>query len=424
MEKINLKLKNNVKEYLLTYLMIAFSGIPVFTADNPIWAISYAIIVLIFLFDKNQKFDADVAIFVGFIVLVYVLQALVYGFFSTVTILTLILKFSYPYFTLKLVGKNFPRYFVNIMYFISITSLIFYALFIISPGFEKFILENVAPYFRYKERNDFYKPHPNFIIYTMNIHDGNLIRNCGPFWEPGGFAVFLFIALLINYAYEKDLFSKKNLIFIITIISTLSTAAIITLVVFFFLLSIIKLRLTYVFTTFVIVIPLFLVFFESQPFLKEKIIRDYEIAKSNNYDDKARNRFTSALLDIQTISERPFLGGGKNNEMRSRKRAYFTYLDHRNNGLTGFAANYGIPYTLIYFWLMFRSLKRFYMFTGNSERLASVAMIIIFLLGSSQVIFEKPLLIVFAYLQILTYFNNKKENHNKILNSQVLEIKK
>lgn len=409
---MDFKFKNNLKEYILTYLVVAFSGIPVFTGDNPIWSIAYVIIVLIFIFDKKQRLDWDVVIFVGLIVWVYLMQAILYDFFSLVTILTLILKFSYPYFSIKLIGKNFPKYLVNVMYFISITSLFFYLLFIISPGFETFVLENITPYFKYKDRNDFYKSHPNFILYTMNIHDGNLIRNCGPFWEPGGFAVFLFITLLINYGYEQNLFSKKNLVFMITIVSTLSTAAVITLVVFVFLITILKLKLGYVFTTFVFIIPAFVIAYESMPFLKEKIIRDYEIASSGNYEHLARNRFTSALLDFQDIKERPIFGAGKNNEMRSRKRAYFTYLDHRNNGVTALASNFGIPFTFLYFWLMYRSLKQYYIFVSNEPKFAIIAIIIILIQGSAQVVFEKPLLIILVYLVLVTKMLNDKKSLN------------
>jgi hypothetical protein len=128
--------------------------------------------------------------------------------------------------------------------------------------------------------------------------------------------------------------------------------------------------------------------------------RDIEVATKPGYEYLARNRFTSTLLDMQTIIERPLIGAGKNNEMRSKKSAYFDIYDHRNNGVTGLAANYGLPFALIYFYLMYFSLKKYFS-SFNKPQFTFVAMVIIFLQGFSQVIFEKPVLIALIYLSML-----------------------
>lgn len=407
---MKLKFKNRFLEYLLTYLMIAFSGIPFFTGDNFIWAITYLILVFVYVVISNQKFDSIVFILTGSIVIVYIFQAYFYGYFSLITILTLVLKFSYPYFSMRLVGKDFARYYINVMYVIGITSFIFYAVFFISPDMEAFFRDVISPIFYQKNRNEWYEFKPSFILYTMNMRDGDLFRNSGPFWEPGGFAVFLFIALILNYSYDKNLNSKKNILFIISIISTLSTAGFVTLLAFFILKGVDHFRPAYIAILIILIIPISAISYQSLPFLKDKVDRDLEIATTVGYEDRARNRFTSALIDLQIVKERPFLGDGKNNEMRSIKSSYFTYLDHRNNGVTALASNYGLPFTILFFVLMYRSLRKYYKHNSNESKLAIMAMVVVLLQGFSQVVFEKPMLIVLIYLSLTVNESDAEKN--------------
>jgi len=70
----------------------------------------------------------------------------------------------------------------------------------------------------------------NFIIFTYvkNLHD---YRNAGFSWEPGAFSCFLIVALLLNLILNNLKFEKKSYLFIIAIITTLSTTGYLALMI-------------------------------------------------------------------------------------------------------------------------------------------------------------------------------------------------
>src|SRR6202012_919956 len=117
--------------------------------------------------------------------------------------------------------------FVRFVYVFSIISLIFYVPCVISHPFAFFLIDHVAKYtqspFHRAFTEEFYNAFPcNLII--MNLGQIWLNRNSGFYWEPGTNGGFLCLALFINLFYRKEkLTSRFSVVFIITIITTLST---------------------------------------------------------------------------------------------------------------------------------------------------------------------------------------------------------
>ena len=49
------------------------------------------------------------------------------------------------------------------------------------------------------------------IVYNFNMIDSSeLIRNCGPFWEPGAFGGLLIIAIILNIINQKRILMKQK----------------------------------------------------------------------------------------------------------------------------------------------------------------------------------------------------------------------
>lgn len=129
---------------------------------------------------------------------------------------TLILAFT---LSKKIQFKIFAQYFVLIIYYLSIASLVIYALAILYPYVLTFIpiTTNIAGIRAY-----------NFIICTVNVGDGySLIRNSGIFREPGVYMIYLNMAIVFCLFTKVEISKKYIPIFIITLISTMSTGGII-----------------------------------------------------------------------------------------------------------------------------------------------------------------------------------------------------
>lgn len=100
---------------------------------------------------------------------------------------------------------TFKEAFISVMYWLSIISLIGFALYRLFP-----VLHNIN-IVRYN--------YSNLFIY---IDTTRYTRNTGMFWEPGAYQTFLNIALLFEILKNK-FNAKKVIIFIITILTTYST---------------------------------------------------------------------------------------------------------------------------------------------------------------------------------------------------------
>ena len=216
----------------LVFLLIATSGIVFFYANEEYIAIGIIISLIIFVARGIlDKIDL-VFIFIIFMFILWeVIQSFYFQSFSLKSVVGTFGRFTFAYLVIKSVGQRFITTYVNLIYFLSIISLVFYVLFFFPQITSQLISIAIKdPLFPLKTQS--YQLSPNFIL--INFNGYKELRNSGPFWEPGAFSVYINIALLLNILVKNKIFNKKNLLFTITIITTLSTAGFLTL---FFIIS-------------------------------------------------------------------------------------------------------------------------------------------------------------------------------------------
>jgi len=245
-----------------------------------------------------------------------------------------------------------------------------------------FLIDHVAKYtqcpFHRAATGELYEAPYNMIIFNLGQITFN--RNSGFYWEPGTHGGFLCLALFINLFYRKEkLTSKLNIIFIVTILTTLSTTTYLAL--FFVIVAYLK--------NFIIRRPIIALFmlifvgiigflaFTRLDFLSSKI--DEQIAKSGSRKT-GESRFSSLNADIRSLEEHPFIGTGRNVEMRFGKNFYNADLRelHRNNGIGVLLSTYGVLFFFFFFYLNWRS---FYLLLGsrvNAWLLLTLVLIIAF----------------------------------------------
>lgn len=120
--------------------------------------------------------------------------------------------------------NNLIESFIQIMYFFAIVSLICYTLFAVMR----------LPYSwmpLLQKNNDTLEQFRSIIIYSIRLNDAD--RNCGPFWEPSIFSIYLIIAAQLESFVLKRKSKKKIAVFIATIITTFSTGGYAFVAVYF-----------------------------------------------------------------------------------------------------------------------------------------------------------------------------------------------
>ncbi len=391
-------------EYLVVYLLIATSGIMFFYKNDEYTVIGFLIGGLVF-FARKKKLHPFFILTLVLFLSIELLQMTYFGSSNFITSIGTIAKLGLAYFAVVITGKNFADRYIKILYVSAIISLFFYGLTFI-PGTTSIMMFKVAPLFKpiFSISSFRYAYSANIIVYNYNYEHVLMMRNVGPFWESGAFGVYLGIAIMLNLIRDKNIFNKINLVLFITILTTVSTAAYLALFFFMFAYYLtrrdVKYKLAYIF----IVGALSMYGFFTLPFMQEKI--EQNIASS---DSTTKSRFGSAKADIQVFQMSPFFGFGrteKNKQMISKRLGV---LDHRNNGVTGLLASYGIIIFLFYFGSYFHSFvsysREHYDFS-NYRTVALIFILTILLIGFSQRIFLYPFFFALMFMHIIKYDPN------------------
>ncbi len=238
----------------------------------------------------------------------------------------------------------------------------------------------------------------NFIIYNFQY---NLIldavginRNCGPFWEPGMFAVFLIIGLFFNiFILKRKFIGISNIILIGALVTTFSTGGFIV-ALFLFLYYIINKGIT--FTNVAIFIPITIIVVNivmNLEYIGDKTIFQLENASVGS----DLSRYGAFLTQLKMIDASPFIGGEQISDYSSTKTlASGTLLPF---------VTYGIPIGLVFYIALYNGINRLCMINRASMIIGVELFILIIALSFSQTI----LLNVFILLLMFNGLINKKK---------------
>ena len=407
-KQVILNEKKNVTNYervglLLVFLLLAVSGMEYFYRSQYNILISF-FIASFFFFRYKRKINKTFSLVVLLFLIVEAFQYILFGGFNMWTFSGSYIRLFLAFAVIAIVGQKFLTYYVKIMYFLAVVSLIFYAGSFL-PGAENFyvnVLGKLIPS-PFSIENDFYKQMPNIIIFNFEDTLFTENRNSGPFWEPGAFAVFILIALLFNQIKEKKFTTKKNIIFIICLITTFSTAGYLAFFIFIVYINIDVVRKNILYST-VFILILFSSFYlyKSIPFLKDKIENNINIA-----DETTGSRFGSAQADLVYFIRSPIVGMGRAGAKNDFKTD-FTQENHRNNGIFILLSTYGLPFTIVYIYLVFLSFSAIQAVFHLPKLYPFAAIIIVLILAFSQALFLKPFLNTFLFLPSI--MNTTKSN--------------
>ena len=406
--------KDMFLKYCFTFLILAFSGINFFDDGGDLWMLAnFILIVSIFIF-KKIKLDEYVIIYIGIFILLFIFQSVYSKIFPFYTQIGYIIRILSGYLTVKIIGKDFPKFYVNMLVIFSLISFIFFIPIVFSPWVEHFLINNVAPIFRHYSKSSIYESNPNFIIYTVNTQRNISLfaRNSGPFWEPGAFAGYLIIAIIFNIIITHKLLNYTGNILIIALITTLSTSGYLALgiLIFSFFFVNYKNLLKKLILSFGFII-IFYISYTQLDFLGNKIIKDIKYSVSAPPSLLFPNRFVGAMLDIKELSDNPFLGRGL--KPYNYTSDNMKWINHRTNGITHLALQFGIIAFLLYFYFVYRSFLTICILNHVKSTFVIAILTAIFIIGFSELYFSQPLFLSFAFLNFI-YFESFLSNKNKI----------
>lgn len=391
--------------YLLLFLLVGVSSIPFFIGNNYL-LLGFGLSFLIFFFRK-LKLEQYVLIYSSVFVIISICHVFFFNFFDAPVFFGLIVRIFFAYFTIKIIGKNIENYYINLLYFLSVFSLIIWGVLFAVPSSFNFFIGSVTPFF---EKLTLYKPcEHHMIFFTFNIGKGIVPRNSGPFWEPGGFGIFLIIAFILNLLKTNSVLDKKNIIFLFALLTTQSTGsymAFAILMVFYF---ISQKKLRYLLIALPAFLVLFYTYFEKLDFLEEKIVNEFEFIEGSSTTHLPRTRLVSALEDWKIIKEFPLFGEGRFKEEESEFSNQG--LNYRNNGTTRLAAEFGILGFLFYFYFMYKSFKVLCRHYGFKDLFALSLVVVIIVAGISQIIFTKTFFIALTFMFFVKSKYLTKPNH-------------
>jgi hypothetical protein len=198
----------------------------------------------------------------------------------------------------------------------------------------------------------------NIFIYTVEVTEN--FRNSGMFWEPGGFASFINIALTLHLMRNKFVFDKHALLLIGTMLTTFSTTGYVVL--FLVLLFSVTNRMARNTTpalagirifSILLLIGFFSYLFIAAPIFRDKI--DSQLSAQqiligdidfNNENFKSLGRFGSLIVDLRSIKDKPIFGRGYSDSEFKQQFENYNFT----NGLTSFIGHFGL---VGFIWLIY-----------------------------------------------------------------------
>lgn len=402
-------MKLHIKYSLFIYILAISAFEYFYRVSQPATYLLLPITVILF-YNFRLKFDEKVLCIIGPFFSVFLLQTLLfnsswyYGFTLTVRLLVL-------YSVAKIIGKDFIIIFINTIKLIAFISIVFYSIEHI-PFFQDLMLTISNDFTNLGSIPEITYDKPNFIIYTLQTdYNYSYIRNAGPFWEPGVFAIFLNIGLFFNLFLKKVFFEITNILFIICIITTFSTTGYIALIanITFFTLANKKID-----SYFRIILILFLILsipaISSLPFMKEKV--NSQIEES----DISYSRFGAAVVHWNIIKDYPLTG------LPYDETTYSKYADSISpNGITEIFLRYGLIVGLLYYFFLFRATNFLMQLIGYKGK-GYMLFLLLILLIFSQTMGNRPIYLLMLFLPLIGYFKKSIQrtpihsNGNSLIN--------
>ena len=339
--------------YILMFFVLSYTFQTFF--KNPIFKLPIILFVTGFFFIYVRYFSVRLFVASGLLSLIILIQGIMFDYSLTSHTTSLFMTIFAPFVFLKLFPINYHRYIINIITFLSCTSLFCWILVIVFPSLGGLAKEMAYALSRENPTDNGHYKQLIFFTYEPAKMWG-ISRNAGFCHEPGAFAVALIYGLVFNSILTKSYVNLKNILFVICLLTTFSTAGYLAL--FIFLLNL-GLKITNIYTkALVVLLLLSLSFysFYSIDFLSDKIGTQYKIQANKSMESYTTGRFLGMRKSLYVLSKYPLTGRGFNVVSQPKDRtdpeaAGYGFMQYLSQvGIVMFLLTGFLFYRTIWFW--------------------------------------------------------------------------
>ena len=320
-------------EYFFVFVLIIYAGhaishvTSISIIQNPIWVMIPVILSGILALKWRILFNKQIYLLIlGFFIYFFAISVKFQEFRPTYFI-NYVLLFFIAYVAVKALNVNLFRIYESVLYLLAIIGLIFWVIQIVLGGDTLFNYFGMIPSidtWSYVSGEGY-----NAVIYSvqptaMSIQFDFLPpRNCGFAWEPGGFAVFLALAIFINLFFFNPDATSRTRFWVLTaaLVSSQSTTGYIIFMVILVFYYYNKKQKLIILLWPVLIVIIALAF--SLPFMSDKIVSLIREAKMidimvegsiGREASIAPQRFASFMIALRDFLANPVLGLGGNAE--------------------------------------------------------------------------------------------------------------
>ena len=402
--KITHKLVLLIKEFLPMYLLVCFSGNPVFTAMGYAknLQVAYALFFLVYIFFTIDRLSLKnfLGIFVSITLFIFILiffQRISLGFVSYPGVLGFISKLIIALCTIiyyQYEKIDFIETYIKVLTFTAIVSL---------P------LDFINQFTTFgMVTGEFSR---SVIIYTAWVKEPHTGRNFGMFWEPGAFAGYLILAMIFiaikNGKFQIGPYGKQVLWIVSALLTTGSTTGYVIFGLILIIYSLQNFRWGKIIIVPVLIIGLSYAFF-SLDFLQKKMDQQFIEAQQMDENKTSNTRFGALKMDWQYISSQPLIGNGLHVKTRFRFHPQVKGDIGHGNGMSNFLANWGFPFFLFWLFCVYKFTRKI----SHSTLTALIALVIIILVLQGEQFLNFPLFLSFFALPFL--YENILAEKNRI----------
>jgi O-Antigen ligase len=415
----------SIYEYLYIFVLIIYAGrANAFVEassikDNPAGVMFPIILSGILAIRWRIRFDARFfSLLFGF-ALYFLAISIKFKVIQPTFIINYFSLFFIVYVAIKALRFNLFLIYERLLYYLAIIGLFFWVLQIGLRGDNLFYLISRIPgidLFSYVSGGGLnavlYSVQPTF---TSLLYNFSIPRNCGYAWEPGAFAVYLCLAVLINLFFIKnDAGRNKRLwVLLIALLSTQSTTGylIFVVIVLYYLLNK-RLNIIILLLPFAVIA---LAYVSSLPFMSKKVIELIDETKQvdqlleDTYGRETSStpqRFTSFILTFKDFRNNPILGVG------GHKEATYLYKVGSNispiSGIGNLLAQFGLVGFIFFTFWTIKSSFFFARHYGYSGRWL-LALVVLFISVSYSMLLLALVMCFWAFELFADPDKNRKE---------------
>ncbi len=358
--------KSEQRNQIVSYALIAFvlftsSGASYLSNDKNVLIGGWIFFTALYFYIE-KKIKPPFLIVLGSFVLLSTVYYTLNNAYNEVTYLGFFMKLCLAFYCRDICGENFSTYFVRTIFILTCISLVMFVLQLINFDFF-FNLNKLLV-----TESHIRTIKSSSIVFTMVLI--HAYRNCGFMWEPGAFVTVLLFTLYINlFNSGEKIWSTKNIVFLIAILTTQSTMGILGLIIPFSLQlkDFISQNRTYQQLS-VVIIPAFLAtavfIFTQVDVLYKKITTEVleiddeltEVEKGIRDDYVVSvTRSVSVILDWKTIKRYPLLGLGVDMRTTGFKKLGYSEKLETSCGTTILLLRFGFIGFFIYAFLLYKN---------------------------------------------------------------------